>query len=88
MQNFAQAYKAVARQISSPREIEANLLLHAASRLRAVQDNWDVHKANLGEALLYNRKLWTILVGSVTNADNPLPSNIRQNIANLGISLS
>jgi flagellar biosynthesis activator protein FlaF len=85
MHNFTQAYKTVANRISNPREIEANLLLHAASRLRTVQDSWDDHKASLGEALLYNRKLWTILLGTVTDSDNPLPANIRQNVANLGI---
>jgi flagellar biosynthesis activator protein FlaF len=85
MRNFTQAYRSVANQISSSREIEANLLVHAASRLRAVQDSWSDHKVNLDEALLYNRKLWTILLGAVTDADNPLPANIRQNVANLGI---
>jgi flagellar biosynthesis activator protein FlaF len=85
LQRFTKAYRTVANQISNPREIEANLLLHAASRLRAVVDGWDVTKADLNEALLYNRKLWTIILGSVTASDNPLPSNIRQNVANLGI---
>ena len=36
MQSAAQAYKNVARQTSSPRELEASLLLQAASRLQTL----------------------------------------------------
>ena len=39
----------------------------------------------IDEALLYNRKLWSIFLTSVTRADNPLPAMVRQNVANLGI---
>ena len=39
----------------------------------------------MDEALTCNRKLWTILVTSVTDADNPLPPAIKNNIANLAI---
>ena len=41
MQNAAQAYEAVARQIANPRELEADLLLQAAARLQAVHDGWE-----------------------------------------------
>ena len=34
---------------------------------------------------MYNRKLWTIFLTSVTSAENPLPVEIRQNVANLGL---
>ncbi len=85
MHNFTLTYKTVANQISNPRDLEANLLLHAASRLRAVEKGWDVDKTVLDEALLYNRKLWTISLSSATDSDNPLPANIRQNVGNLGL---
>src|SRR5262245_30554455 len=85
MQNAAQAYGAVAKQIANPRELEANLLLKAASRLQAVHDSWDREQPNLDEALLYNRKLWSIFLTAVTEAERPLPVAIRQNVANLGI---
>ena len=39
----------------------------------------------LNEALLFNRKLWSIFLASVTNANNPLPAAVRQNVANLGL---
>ena len=62
-----------------------NLLLRAASRLQNVHDHWESERASLDHALLFNRKLWTIFLTSVTNNDNPLPAELRQNIANLGI---
>jgi flagellar biosynthesis activator protein FlaF len=75
----------VAKATQSPRELEASILLRAASRLEAVREDWQGRRSDLDEALTYNRKLWTILVTSVTDADNPLPLAIKNNIANLAI---
>ena len=85
MHSAAQAYGKVAKQTSSPRDLEANLLLRAAARLQAVSDGWDNGREPLEEALLYNRKLWSIVLTSVTREDNPLPEAVRQNVANLGV---
>ena len=85
MRNAAQAYGAVARQTANPRELEANLLLKAASQLQAVCDGWEHKRSDLDLALRYNRKLWSIFLTSVTSQDNPLPQEIRQNVANLGV---
>ena len=85
MHSAAQAYGKVAKQTSSPRDLEANLLLRAAARLQAVSDGWDAGREPLEEALLYNRKLWSIFLTSVTRPDNPLPEQVRQNVANLGV---
>jgi flagellar protein FlaF len=85
MQSAAQAYGAVAKQIAGPRELEADLLLKAASRLQAIYDGWERRNSELSDALLYNRKLWSIFLTSVTSAEHPLPSAIRQNVANLGV---
>ena len=84
MQHGAKAYGAVAREIASPRDLEANLLLKAAARLQAVRDAWP-NKSDLDAALLYNRKLWTIFLDSALNEESPMPPEIRQNIANLGM---
>ncbi len=75
----------MANKISSPRELEADLLLDAASRLQSVQDSWDKRNENLGSALHFNRKLWTFFLSSVTSEENPLPIDVRQNVANLGL---
>jgi len=85
MQHAAQAYGKVAKETSSPRELEANLLLKAAARLQSVRDAWDQKNGELDDALRYNRKLWSIFLVSVTREDSPLPAMIRQNVANLGL---
>jgi flagellar protein FlaF len=85
MQHAAQAYKNVANEIASARELEAILLLRAAARFQAIRDTWDRRRAELSEALLFNRKLWSIFLATVTRDDNPLPVEIRRNVASLGI---
>ena len=85
MHRGTQAYRSVAKEIASPRELEANLLLKAAARLQSVIDSWDKNQDGLNDALLYNRKLWTVFLGSAISSENPLPSEIRQNVANLGM---
>ena len=85
MQSAAQAYKNVARQTSNPRELEATLLLQAAARLQTVHDTWDQSKAGLDDALLYNRKLWSVFLSEMTDGNNPMPKAVRQNVANIGL---
>jgi flagellar biosynthesis activator protein FlaF len=88
MQSAAQAYKSVSRQTSSPRELEASLLLQAAARLQAVQENWNGDggvAAKLNDALLYNRKLWSVFVGDMADASHPMPRELRQNFVNIGL---
>jgi flagellar protein FlaF len=85
MPSAAQTYRNVARQTSSPRELEANLLLQAAARLQSVQEFWDQKRTQLDEALLYNRRLWSIFLSEMTDAKNPMPQNVRQNVANIGL---
>jgi flagellar protein FlaF len=75
----------MAKKTASPRELEADLLLQAAARLQAIKDSWDKKKSDLNDALLYNRKLWTVFLSSVTGDSNQLPSEIRQNVATLGV---
>jgi flagellar protein FlaF len=85
MHHAARTYGAIAKQTQSPRKLEADLLLDAAARLQAVRDRWDEKRCELDAALTNNRKLWSIFLTSATNAENPLPANLRQNVANLGI---
>ena len=85
MQSATQAYRTIAKQVAGPRELEASLLLKAASRLQAVQDGWDNTRPQLDDALLYNRKLWAVFLSEMTDASNPMPKDVRQNVANLGL---
>jgi flagellar biosynthesis activator protein FlaF len=85
MHYAANAYSKVAQATQSPRELEAAILMKAATRLQSIREDWEARASELNEALTYNRKIWTILVTSVTRQDNPLPGPIKQNIANLGL---
>ncbi len=59
--------------------------MKAATRFQAIRDDWENRSKDLDEALTYNRKIWTVLVSSVTRPENPLPQPIKQNVANLGL---
>jgi len=85
MQTGVTAYEAVALQTANLRELEAKLLLKAGSRLQAVHDSWDRKRGELDDALLFNRRLWSLFLDSVTTGKSPLPPGVRQNVANLGL---
>ncbi len=86
MQNSAAlAYQQVGTQTVSPRVLEANLLSRAATQLQRVRDDWEGARSELFGALTFNRKLWTVFLGSVTGEESPLPKPLRENIANLGL---
>jgi len=82
--NYAsKAYAKVAKETADPRELEATLLLKAAAQLQTVYDSWKDKPAGLNEALLYNRRLWTVFLDAVIRDDNKLPREVRQNVATL-----
>ena len=81
----ALAYQQVAKRTVNGRDLEANLLSRAAADLQRIRENWDGQRAELRGALKFNRKLWNVFISSATRADSPLPSELRQNVANLGI---
>jgi flagellar protein FlaF len=86
MQHGFNAYASAAKTAQatvSPRELEASLLIKAATRLQSVADDWAERARDLDEALHYNRKLWTLLVSAVIAEDNPLPVEIKRNILGL-----
>jgi flagellar protein FlaF len=85
MTQAAQAYGKTANKTSNARELEADLLLQAAAQLQSIRDGWDSKHPELNAALNNNRKLWTLLVATVTRPENPLPVNLRQNVANIGL---
>jgi flagellar protein FlaF len=87
MQYAAMAYAKVATETASPRALEADLLLRAAAKLQTVHDAWDDKKkpAAFDEAIQYNRRLWTVLLDSVTQDDNRLPQSVRDNLTRLGV---
>lgn len=86
MQNQAlNAYQQVAKKTATPRDLESSLLSRSATNLQRIRDNWSESRGNLSDALMFNRRLWTVFLSSVTRDDHPLPREIRENVANLGI---
>ena len=85
MSHAAQAYARASQTTASPREIEAQALLKAARQLQEVQANWKGADRNLHNALMFNRRLWSIFLTEAEANENPNSLEVRQNIANIGI---
>lgn len=85
MSDAAKAYARVANTTAAPREIEAQALLKAANKLQDVLNNKDDSGERTKEALLFNRKLWSIFMSDALRDENPQPLEIRQQIANIGM---
>jgi flagellar biosynthesis activator protein FlaF len=84
MSYASNAYAKVAKETAAPRELEASLLLKAAAKLQAAHDSWRDTPSNLNDALLYNRRIWTVFVDALIRDDNRLPAQIRENLIKLG----
>ena len=85
MHYASNAYAKTAIETAAPRELEASLLLQAAAKLQAVHDSWRDKPSGLNDALLYNRRLWTIFLDAVTSESNKLPGAVRENVRRLGV---
>ena len=69
---------------ADPRSTESWALSEASRRLVVASKNDDGGKS-LREALVLNQRLWTIFQSSMTEADCPLPQEIRDNVLTLSI---
>ena len=85
MSEAAKAYARTANTTAAPREIEAQALLKAANKLQDVLNNADTTGERTKDALLFNRKLWSIFMSDALRDENPQPLEIRQQIANIGV---
>lgn len=85
MYNATSAYAKTAQKTASPRELEAQLLLKAAAKIQMIIDGTTTDPDPIQDALRYNRRLWTILLTSLTEPNHPMPVEIRQNLANLAL---
>jgi flagellar protein FlbT len=84
MHYASRAYAKTAKETASPRNLEATLLLNAAAKLQAVHDSWHDKPKGLDNALMYNRRLWTVFIDAVVRNDNKLPAQIRSNLTKIG----
>ena len=81
----ALAYQQTRRAVVSGRDLESMLLLKAAARLQGVKDGWPGRESELVGALTYNRKLWTVLIDLILKPTNPLPDEVKRNLANIAV---
>lgn len=85
--NPLNAYQEVEKATLSGRDLEATVLMRAASRLMDIKNNWDTptREAELDEALRYNQRVWTFFQSELLNTDNPLPAEIKRNLLSLSV---
>jgi len=86
-QNPVDTYAAMNKEALSGRELEASVLTRAGLMLKQVKDNWDApdRDEKLLEAIKFNQKVWSFFQAELSDPENPLPRNIRQDILNLSL---
>jgi flagellar protein FlaF len=71
------------------RALEGKALLKAALQmerlLQRMEAGENVPREDISHAFEYNRKLWLVFVNETMNAEHPLPQEIKNNIASLGV---
>lgn len=87
LQNPVNAYTAIQKEALSGRELEASVLSRAGLMLKSVKDNWDASDRDqrLMEAVKFNQKVWSFFQAELSDPDNPLPKNLREDILNLSL---
>ncbi len=85
--NAMTAYNNMQKDNLSGRELEASVLTRAGLMLKQVQENWNApdRDQKLGDAIKFNQKVWSFFQAELTDPENPLPKNIREDILNISI---
>ncbi len=81
-ESAAKSYGGTMGQGGSPRETEGRALLESARRMAEVQKSPE-DVAAMKETARLNWRLWTIFQAEVTQADCPLPPEVRKNMLDL-----
>jgi flagellar protein FlaF len=86
-QQSVNAYTAVQKEGLSGRELEASVLSRAGLMLKSVKDNWSApdRDQKLLDAIKFNQKVWSFFQAELSDPENPLPKNLREDILNLSI---
>lgn len=86
-QNAVNVYTSMQKEQQSGRELEASVLTRAGIMLKNVQENWGAadHFEKLNEAVKFNQKVWSFFQAELSDPENPLPKNIREDILNLSL---
>lgn len=87
--NASDAYASTAAT-TDQRSLEGKILMKAALKMEQLADRLaaDGDKPSLdeiSETMEYNQKLWTVFVSETMNDDHPLPQELKNNIASLGM---
>ena len=87
LQNSVNAYTAIHKESLSGRELEASVLSRAGLMLKSVKDNWGApdRDQKLLEAIKFNQKVWSFFQAELSDPENSLPKNLREDILNLSI---
>ena len=82
--NTLKNYQNIEKATLSGRETEARVLSQAAKKLQDCQKAWqDGRFEALDAALKYNQKVWSIFQAELSNPENPLPTQIKQDLLKL-----
>jgi flagellar protein FlaF len=86
-QQSINAYTLIQKETLSGRELEASVLSRAGLMLKSVKDNWDSpdRDQKLLEAVKFNQKVWSFFQAELSDPENPLPKNLREDILNLSL---
>ena len=86
-QSQIDAYTSIQKEHMNSRDLEASVLTRAAAILKQVQENWDApdRDQKLMEAIGFNQKVWSFFQAELSAPENPLPTNIKQDILNLSL---
>lgn len=81
------AYTTMQKDSLSGRELEASVLSRAGIMLKQVQENWNASDRDqkLNEAVKFNQKVWSFFQAELSDPENPLPKQLREDILNLSI---
>ena len=86
-QSAIDAYSTVQTENLSGRELEAHVLTKAGTKLKQVVDTWNApdRDEKLTEAIRYNQKVWSFFQAELSDPENPLPRNLKEDILNLSL---
>ena len=86
-QNPVNTYATMQKENLSGRELEASVLTRAGIMLKQVQDSWDSpgRDEKLLEAIKFNQKVWSFFQAELSDPENPLPKNLREDVLNLSL---
>lgn len=81
------AYTTMQKENLSGRELEASVLSRAGLMLKSVKDHWDApdRDQKLLDAIKFNQKVWSFFQAELSDPENPLPKNLREDILNLSL---